>query len=78
MICFSTVPGHVSWREVDYGTWLGSALTMAFIEHAKNRDFVHILIAASKEINEKTTDEGAKQSIECKYLGVSKLLYFNP
>jgi hypothetical protein len=68
----------VSWRNEIYGTWLGTALALAFSEHAYDRDLFHILSAASKIIEEKTTNTGAKQSIECKYLGWSKVLYFNP
>lgn len=76
MICFSTVDGFVSWRDPKHGTWLGTALSFAFVMNPYE-DLNRILTAASNIVNNKEgTRNHAKQTIVYEFIGWSKTLYF--
>jgi hypothetical protein len=75
MICHSTIDGSMSWRDLKYGTWLGQALYSAFVMYPYE-DLNRILTAASSYVYNREGPEGAKQSIEYKFIGWNKTLYF--
>lgn len=78
VICFSTIDGYVSLRNVNTGSWFGDALIRCLCEHACDTE-LHSLF---KKVNEKLMlREGTsmlKQSLEIVYRGWSRDFYFNP
>lgn len=43
IVCYSTVPGFVSNRDVEYGTWYIYSLCKVFMNHAWNSELIKLL-----------------------------------
>eukprot|EP00092_Neocalanus_flemingeri_P006957 GFUD01007509.1.p1 GENE.GFUD01007509.1~~GFUD01007509.1.p1 ORF type:complete len:188 (+),score=53.68 GFUD01007509.1:33-566(+) len=80
LIANSTVPGFVSNRNTQQGSWFFQCLVEVFKENAKNVDIRDMFDMISRILNEKESidEEKRKQTLEQTNRGFYKKLYFNP
>lgn len=78
LLIYSCLAGFVSVRNETAGSWLGVALAYFIMTHAHERDLQKILNLVAGDINQRESTNGHIQSIETKFFGWSKSLYFNP
>lgn len=74
-ICFSTMDGFVSMRNIKYGTWFGQALAKALDLFAPDYDLGFILQITSEILYLKNIKYKIKQKIETSYIDFSKFFF---
>ena len=79
LIVYSTVPGHVSYRHPQNGSWFIQSLVQVFMNHAHDKDLYFMLSRIASELRMKETKfYGEKQSFTYENRHFTKALYFNP
>lgn len=78
IISYSTVEGYVSLRNEDTGSWYGTALAYVLMNHAHEMSLQGLLRKVNEEVQEKTNEDGHKQSPTYENIGFNKKFYFNP
>eukprot|EP00092_Neocalanus_flemingeri_P087186 GFUD01109983.1.p1 GENE.GFUD01109983.1~~GFUD01109983.1.p1 ORF type:complete len:244 (+),score=68.60 GFUD01109983.1:101-733(+) len=80
LIANSTVPGFVSNRNTQQGSWFFQCLVEVFKENAKNVDIRDMFDVIGRILNEKESNDRSrrKQTFEQTNRGFYKKLYFNP
>lgn len=78
LICYSTIDGYVSLRNVNTGSWFVDALSRELCEHACDTDLHNLLIKVNNKLMLREGDSALKQSLEVVYRGWSRSFYFNP
>uniref|UniRef100_A0A336LMF0 CSON011090 protein n=1 Tax=Culicoides sonorensis TaxID=179676 RepID=A0A336LMF0_CULSO len=77
-ICYGTVPGYVTHRQKDIGSWFIHAFTGVLAKYAYNTSFEDLMkIVQSKITDYSKTADGKLQTISLELRGFKKL-YFNP
>jgi hypothetical protein len=62
LFAYSTAPGTVSWRSIQYGSWYISKLCEVLDQHAKNgMDLVSMLTVVNDKVSQAYTKQGFKQ-----------------
>lgn len=79
MLAYATIPGYVSWRNNERGSWFVSTLVDVIMEMASKEHLIDMLTEVNRRVTEefKSTQGGNKQVAD----SVSRLrkrLYFNP
>ena len=79
LLAYATIPGYVSWRNNQNGSWFVSALVNVFMEMA---DKVHLMDMLT-EVNRRVAEEFESTSGKSKQVPepvsrLRKMLYFNP
>ena len=79
LLAYATIPGYVSWRNNQNGSWFVSALVSVFMEMA---DKVHLLDMLT-EVNRRVAEEfestsGKRKQVPEPVSRLRKRLYFNP
>jgi hypothetical protein len=77
LICYGTVPGFMTHRDVDFGSWYVRELCKVFGEHACDCHLEEML----KIVGQKTMeirDAGRVQVASTENRGFNKLMFFNP
>lgn len=79
VVCYSTIDGFASMRNILTGSWFGDALIKVFCERAHDTELHQLLMLVNGLLSQReSTDIQAKQSLEIVYRGWNKQLYFNP
>ena len=78
VICFSTIDGYVSLRNINTGSWFGDALVRSLCEHACDTELHTLLTKVNEKLMLREGTSLLKQSLEIVYRGWSRAFYFNP
>ena len=78
LICFSTIDGYVSLRNVNTGSWFADALIRTLCEHACDTELHALLTKVNVRLMQREGSSELKQSLEKQYRGWSRAFYFNP
>lgn len=77
-ICYATVPGFLTHRDPEDGSWYIQGLCRVFAEHAHDATFEDLMKLLELEVGSMNTAGGSMQTSSVEYRGFSKVLYFNP
>ncbi|KAF0305399.1 Caspase-2 [Amphibalanus amphitrite] len=77
-LTYSSIPGYVSMRDLDHGTWLVQVLCQVFAELAHSHTLSELHRVVHDRMASMVTSRNEKQTIETAQRGWSKKLYFNP
>jgi hypothetical protein len=78
IVSYSTVYGFVSLRNEAFGSWYCTALAYTLVEKACDTELLDILRDVDREVQEKTSEDGYKQTTSFENIGFNKKLFFNP
>ena len=78
LIVYSTVPGYLSYRDSNYGSWFIESLVKVFMEEACEKDLRLLLRNVKIAMSKIPHHKDHKQSMEIADRGFDKKLYFNP
>lgn len=76
-ICYATVPGFATHRDVQFGSWFVYEMCKVFAEHAFDTDLESLLKLTSQKTSD-MRDEGRLQVASVDTRGFNKVFYFNP
>lgn len=77
LLCYGTVPGFATHRDVQFGSWYARELCKVFAEHAWDTHIEDMMkMVSSKTLQMR--DEGRLQVASTENRGFNKLLFFNP
>lgn len=76
-ICYGTVPGFATNRDVEFGSWYVKELCKVFAENAHDTDLEDLMKLVSQRTFE-IRDAGRLQVASYENRGFNKLLFFNP
>lgn len=77
LICYSTIPGHVSYRTPTSGSWYIEIICRTFMEHAYDTDIESMLKIVDQQLA-KYNAKGLRQTSGYENRGFNKLCYLNP
>lgn len=77
-ITYSTIPGYVSIRDRDLGTWLVQVLCEVIAELACSRDLQDLHTIAQDRMTYIISSHNEKQTMETAQRGFRRKLFFNP
>lgn len=77
-ICYATVPGFLTHRDPEEGSWFIQGFSTVFEKHAHDAPFEDLMKLVELEVGSRNTECGAMQTSSVEYRGFSKVLYFNP
>ena len=77
LLAYATIPGYVSWRNNEFGTWFISTLVKVFYEMADKEHLMDMLVEVNRRVAEEfeSRREKHKQMPEC-VCRLRKKLYF--
>ena len=78
LIAYSTVPGYVSWRHSEKGSWFIQALVDVFKAQAKHEDLVSMLIKVNGKVARDFESNNKKKQIPAPVIMLTKKVYFFP
>ena len=55
LVSYSTIPGHISIRHEEMGSWYVSAIVDVFSEFAADRDIHSLLTKVNRKVSKMTT-----------------------
>ena len=77
-ITYSSIPGYVSMRDLDQGTWLVQVLCEVFAKFAHSHTLQDLHRMVHDRMDRMITSRNEKQTIETSQRGWRRKLYFNP
>lgn len=77
-ICYATVPGFMTHRHPEEGSWYVRGLCRVFSERAHDTAFESLMKHLELEVSKMNTSCGSIQTSSVEYRGFTKVLYFNP
>lgn len=78
VICYATVPGFETHRDVDEGSWYIQSMCEIWSQHAHNTRLQDLLMLVDAKTAGMRTESGSLQTASTEYRGYHKALYFNP
>ncbi|XP_022090365.1 caspase-3-like [Acanthaster planci] len=79
LLAYATVPGFVSWRNSERGSWFVQAMSEVFMEHAPKEDLLSMMtIVNNKVALAFESSSGRNKQIPAPVTMLRKKLYFNP
>ncbi|KAM7354920.1 caspase Dronc-like [Cochliomyia hominivorax] len=78
MICYATVAGFESHRDVEDGSWYVQKFVDTMAEHACDIPFEEMLKIVQSDISKLRTENNELQTANYANIGFNKILYFNP
>jgi len=78
VIAYSTLPGFISNRDHETGTWFVQSLVEVFMNHAADYELVDLLRMTSQRLSQFENESREKQTCNIEMRGLYKRLYFNP
>jgi hypothetical protein len=78
MIAYATVPGYVSWRNSEYGSWFIKAFVDTMFELSNTEHFSDILIEVNRRVAHDFQSKGRNKQIPSPVLMLTKKLFFRP
>ena len=77
LICFSSAPGHQSYRQQDLGSWFISAIVAIFKEYAEREHLMDMMLRVNNHVAQFFSKQGLKQ-MPCQVCMLRKKVFFNP
>ncbi|XP_022784497.1 uncharacterized protein LOC111325054 isoform X3 [Stylophora pistillata] len=77
LICFSSAPGHESYRHPEHGTWFISTVVETFKKYAEREDLLKMMLRVNYSVANYFSKSGLKQ-IPCQVSMLRRKVYFNP
>ncbi len=78
LLAYSTVPGFVSWRNSEKGSWFVQALCEIFMTYAGQEDVVSMLIRVNGKVAREFQSYEQKKQIPSPVVRLTKKVYFCP
>jgi len=78
IIAYSTIPGYVSQRDHETGTWFIQALVETFMDKACDHELIDLLRLTSEYLSKFTNDRGEKQTCNIEMRHLYKKIYLKP
>ena len=78
IIAYATLPGYVSWRNSEYGSWFIKALTDTMFEAAGKEHFLDILTEVNRRVAEEFQSKGRNKQMPAPVTMLRRKLYFRP
>lgn len=78
LLAYSTVPGFVSWRNSEKGSWFVQALCEIFMTYAGQEDLVSMLVRVNGKVAREFQSYEQKKQIPSPVVRLTKKLYFFP
>lgn len=76
LVAYSTIPGHVSWRHLNDGSWFVQGFVKVFSEHAYNTDVLKMLVKVNDQVSQNINHSGVQ--IPAPQVMLTKTWYLNP
>eukprot|EP00096_Caligus_rogercresseyi_P003660 TRINITY_DN1702_c0_g1_i1.p1 TRINITY_DN1702_c0_g1~~TRINITY_DN1702_c0_g1_i1.p1 ORF type:complete len:370 (+),score=116.41 TRINITY_DN1702_c0_g1_i1:336-1445(+) len=77
VIAYSTIPGYVSIRDRETGTWFIQSLCRTFFRHAHENNLIDLLMKTSEVLSRYSNEKNEKQTCNIELRHMYKRLYFN-
>lgn len=78
VLAYATVPGYVSWRNSEYGSWFIKAFVDTMMEMSKKEHFLDILTEVNRRVAEEFQSRGRNKQIPAPVTMLTRKLYFRP
>ena len=78
LLAYSTVPGFVSWRNSEKGSWFVQALCEIFMTYAGQEDLVSMLIRVNGKVAREFQSYKQKKQVPSPVVRLTKKVYFFP
>ncbi|WP_425460961.1 caspase family protein, partial [Lacisediminihabitans profunda] len=63
VLAYATVPGYVSWRNSEYGSWFIKAFVDTMYEMASKEHLMDILVEVNRRVAEEFQSKGRNKQI---------------
>ena len=78
LLAYATVPGYVSWRNSERGSWFIQALTEVLVHDSSKDDITHMMITVNRKVATEFEAKGRRKQMPAPVLQLLKKLYFRP
>ena len=78
LIAYSTVPGYVSWSNLQKGSWFVQALVDVFSAYARTEDVVSMLVRVNGKVAREFESFNRKKQIPAPVIMLTKKVFFFP
>ena len=78
LVAYSTVPGYVSWNNLQKGSWFVQAIADVFSAHAHTEDVVSMLIRVNNKVATEFESFNRKKQIPAPVIMLTKKVFFFP
>lgn len=78
LLAYATVPGYVSWRNSERGSWFVQALTEVLVHDAAKEDLTHMMLTVNRKVATEFEAKGRRKQMPAPVLQLLKKLYFVP
>ena len=78
LLAYATVPGYVSWRNSEYGSWFVKAFVDTMFELTKSEHLMDILTEVNRRVAEEFQSKGRNKQVPAPVTMLTRKLYFRP
>ena len=78
VLAYATVPGYVSWRNSEYGSWFVKAFVDTMYEMASKEHLMDILVEVNRRVAEEFQSKGRNKQIPSPVTMLTRKLFFKP
>ena len=78
LLAYSTVPGFVSWRNSEKGSWFVQALCEIFMTYAGQEDLLGMLVRVNRKVAQEFQSYEHKKQVPSPVVRLTKKVYFFP
>lgn len=78
LVAYSTVPGYVSWRNLQKGSWFVQAIVDVFSAYAHDEDVVTMLVRVNGKVAREFESFNRKKQIPAPVIMLTKKVFFFP
>lgn len=78
LLAYSTVPGFVSWRNSEKGSWFIQALCEIFMTYAGEEDLVSMLVRVNRKVAREFQSYQHEKQVPSPVVRLTKKVYFFP
>ena len=78
ILAYATVPGYVSWRNSEYGSWFVKAFVDTTLQLAPKEHLLDILTEVNRRVAEEFQSKGRNKQIPAPVSMLTRKLYFRP
>ena len=76
LLAYATVPGYVSWRNSERGSWFVQALTEVLVHDATKDDVTHMMVSVNRKVATEFEAKGRRKQMPAPVVQLLKKLYF--
>ena len=78
LVAYATVPGYVSWRNSERGSWFIQALVDTLASYSANEDLVSMLVRVNRTVATNFEAKGRRKQMPSPVVQLLKKVYFRP